>query len=122
MKLFTTLLVFASSKSSPCILTSKDNQPPTWIVPDSDRHTLDVVRDGFYNISGIDRAWHPFYDRPVTHEFFPNKHKEIYIVYSAYLEAPCKLVDTSYKWTDVRDLYSNEKAYRFITHAFNCGK
>ena len=122
MKIYTSLLAFAISSDGLCVLTDKADNPPSWVVPDSDRETLDIVRDGFYNISGIDKVFHPYYQQSLTCEFFANKHKEIYIIYSIYLPSVCELIDRGFQWTLLSNLNQDILLYNIIRYIYSSRK
>lgn len=117
MKVCASLLVFTGEAG---VLTDKEGQPPTWILDDSPKDSLEVVRTGLYSISGVSPVFYGHIDQAGTFEFFDTEipEKKIYIVYVIYFPQKFILANEVYIWKNMGELNTSSRLYNIIRYIY----
>lgn len=115
MKVYAGLVVLAKDGPSVKVLVDSQGYFPTWTVTEKSPESLDLVKQGFYNITGMSN-W-PVYFKQAGFFEFSGLEKRLLIVYNVYLQSKCELSCTGYSWTDIREISCDsemEKIIRYI--------
>lgn len=122
MKVYTSLITFALDKNEVSVLTDQNDNVPTWSLKDEEKETLDIVRDGLYNISGIDKNWYGNFNQAGVFEFWLMNHKYIYIIYTIYFPSTFNLTNELYKWTNIKNIKEGNQLYNIIRYLYGLRK
>lgn len=115
MKVFGGLVCLAKQGKSVQVLMSVANQLPTWLLTDTSTDSLNLVKEGFNNITGT-RSWPFHFVQSGTFEYVVDGEKHIYIIYHVYLPAICEFASNVYKWVALEDLDTEHNMMSIIRY------
>lgn len=118
IKIYTSIAVFGIKNKLPYIVCDSDKNIPTWEMTNSEKQSLDLVRDGFYNISGVSPVFYGHVEQNGVFEFWDGKYKQIYILYSVYFPEIFDLSNKTYLWTEITGLDQDSKFSKMIRYIY----
>lgn len=114
MKVYAGLVCLAKENKSVKVLVDSNDKFPSWTLTDTTPESLELVKSGFFSITGI-QNWPLYFNQSGVFEFLSNQ-KDIYIVYDLYLPAVCTLASNSYKWVDLFNLEGDKNNMSIIRY------